>query len=221
MTFPPTTWGWSVPEHSLGRRATAQHSPAGLLAPGSSLLPRLPIHSGQWLQRQANRLQWRLRSGIKPLSLFTSVYRTRRAGWPFDFGEMLSRHAQFVKRLRPYQAAHRPPVRHWSTLVASGCGSNESYEKSILQNCLLTILKSRPKLLGIALRWRSTHSATFNKLIDPPGAPVSAKKGKAVRIRHGCATVIRHTMKSDAGKSGNLPGWRCSASAQNREALWR
>ncbi len=72
------------PERSPGRRAAAQPSPAGLLAPGSSPNPRLPISiPRQWRQRAANRV-----TVAPPQRIFTAfpktrpLFRAHRASWP-------------------------------------------------------------------------------------------------------------------------------------------
>ena len=72
------------PERSPGRRAVAQPSPAGLLAPGSSPNPRLPISiPRQWRQRAANRV-----TVAPPQRNFTAfpktrpLFRAHRASWP-------------------------------------------------------------------------------------------------------------------------------------------
>ena len=69
------------PEALPERRAATQPCPAGLLAPGSSPVPRLPIpvRGDSGIKRAAHRSQWRHRSGFSPLSLFGLRFRRHRA----------------------------------------------------------------------------------------------------------------------------------------------
>ena len=61
-----------------GRRATAQFSPAGLLAPGSSPHPRLPIHLGQWHSASGYPV-----TVAPPQRIYTAFpFRARFAGAP-------------------------------------------------------------------------------------------------------------------------------------------
>ena len=86
------------PERSPGRRAAAQPSPAGLLAPGSSPNPRLPISiPRQWRQRAANRV-----TVAPPQRIFTAfpktrpLFRAHRASWPRLSPVILTPHAPSV-----------------------------------------------------------------------------------------------------------------------------
>ena len=65
---------------SLRRRAANQPYPAGLLALGSSPVPRLPIQMDSGYSGAATRLQWRLRSGFSPLSLFALGFPAHQVG---------------------------------------------------------------------------------------------------------------------------------------------
>ena len=77
----PGSQSMAGPEHSLDEERPLSSTRQVSWLPAHRFTRAFPSFEDSGLQRAANRLQWRLRSGFSPLSLFTPVYRARRADW--------------------------------------------------------------------------------------------------------------------------------------------